>query len=96
MATAKATPTAAPTFESALSGLEAVIDALEGDGLALDAALGHFEEGVRLMRFCDAQLKSARGRLIELSRGEGGRFITEILGDGLESFAESNLYGNDD
>jgi exodeoxyribonuclease VII small subunit len=85
-AKAKATPIAAPTFESALSDLEAVIARLERDGLTLDEALGHFEEGVRLMRFCDARLKSARGQLLELTRGESGEFITAILGDGLESF----------
>jgi exodeoxyribonuclease VII small subunit len=91
MATAKsktATDSSAPTFESALSELEGIIERLEGSDLTLDSALGHFEEGVRLMRFCDARLKSAKGRLLELTRGEGGELVTEILGEGLESFTD--------
>ncbi|MDR2694115.1 MAG: exodeoxyribonuclease VII small subunit [Chitinispirillales bacterium] len=78
----------APTFESALSELESIIERLERDDLTLDSALGYFEEGVRLMRFCDTRLKSARGRLLELTRGEDGEFVTNILGEGLESFTD--------
>jgi len=78
----------ARTFESALSELEGIIERLERSDLTLDAALGHFEEGVRLMRFCDAHLKSAKGRLLELTRGENGELVTEILGEGLESFTD--------
>jgi len=59
---------------------------LERDGLTLEEALNCFEDGVRLMRACDAHLKSARGRLMELARGEDGEFITTILGESLESF----------
>ena len=84
-----------PTFESALSELEGVIEQLESGDLTLDSALGRFEEGVRLMRFCDAHLKSAKGRLLELSRGEDGELVTEILGEGLESFTDGSG-GKDD
>jgi exodeoxyribonuclease VII small subunit len=89
MAPAKTKTTAtALTFESALSNLEDVIERLEDSGLTLDSALEHFEEGVRLMRFCDGCLKSAKGRLFELTRGESGELVTAILGDGLESFTD--------
>jgi exodeoxyribonuclease VII small subunit len=75
-----------PTFEDALASLEGIIRQLERDDLTLDGALSRFEDGVRLMRFCDAHLKSAKGRLMELAQGGGGELITEILGEGLESF----------
>jgi len=75
-----------PAFEAALSELEEITRELEGDGLTLEEALARFEDGVRLMRVCDAHLKNARGRLMELARGVDGEFITEILGESLESF----------
>ena len=84
----------APTFESALSELEGIIERLERSDLTLDSALGHFEEGVRLMRFCDAHLKFAKGRLLELTRGEDGKLVTAILGEGIESFTDG--LGDDD
>ncbi|MDR2593124.1 MAG: exodeoxyribonuclease VII small subunit [Chitinispirillales bacterium] len=84
----------APTFESALSELEGIIERLEGSDLTLDSALGHFEEGVRLMRFCDAHLKSAKGRLLELTRGEDGKLVTAILGEGLDSFTDGTEDGD--
>jgi len=77
----------AQTFEGALSELEGIIGRLEGDDLTLDGALASFEDGVRLMRVCDAHLKNAQGRLMELAAGENGEFITRILGESLESFA---------
>jgi exodeoxyribonuclease VII small subunit len=88
------TPPSDRTFESALSELEAIIARLEQGDLTLDSALGHFEDGVRLMRFCDARLKSAKGRLLELSRGEDGEFITDILGEGLETFTDLESGGD--
>jgi len=84
----------AQTFESALSELEGVIERLESGDLTLDSALGHFEDGVRLMRFCDARLKSAKGRLLELARGEDGELVTAILGEGLESFTDGSGDGD--
>jgi exodeoxyribonuclease VII small subunit len=98
MATAKSKATSGGstrTFESALSELEGIIERLERSDLTLDSALGHFEDGVRLMRFCDARLKSAKGRLLELTRGEDGKLVTAILGEGLESFTDG-LGDNDD
>jgi exodeoxyribonuclease VII small subunit len=76
-----------PAFEAALSELEGITRELERDDLTLEAALGRFEGGVRLMRVCNGHLRSAKGRLAELARGEDGEFITEILGESLESFA---------
>ncbi|MDR3013428.1 MAG: exodeoxyribonuclease VII small subunit [Chitinispirillales bacterium] len=76
------------TFEEALSTLEEVIKRLErDDGLTLEQSLSHFEEGIALMRHCDGHLKNARGRLIELTKGKDGKFITEVLGEGLALFA---------
>jgi exodeoxyribonuclease VII small subunit len=61
-----ATPTNA-TFESAMNELEAVLRDLESDGTSLDAALGHYERGVALLRQCYGQLKSAELRIQQLT-----------------------------
>jgi len=76
----------APTFESALSELEGIIRQLERDNLTLDQSLACFEDGVRLMRFCDGRLKNAQGKLMELVKGDNGEIITKVLGESLESF----------
>jgi exodeoxyribonuclease VII small subunit len=76
----------APTFESALAELEALVGDLERDDLTLDAALASFERGIRLLRVCDSHLNHARGKITELIKGENGEFIEQLLGTSLESF----------
>jgi exodeoxyribonuclease VII small subunit len=79
------------TFEAALSELEGITRELERDDLTLEDALSRFEGGVKLMRACDGHLRSAKGRLSELAKGEDGEFIVRILGDSLESFAGGEI-----
>lgn len=57
-------------FESALEKLESIVDELEKGNLTLDEALAHYEEGVRLSRFCANKLKEVEGR-IEMIVKEG-------------------------
>ena len=68
------------SFEEALKEMEGIIEQLERDDLTLSDALAHFERGVTLMRVCDAHLKSAEGKLTELTKGENGEFIEKLLG----------------
>lgn len=72
-------------FEKAIAELEQIIEKLEDDEITLDDALRHFEQGVSLMRACDAHLKSAEGKLRELLKGENGEFVEKALGITLES-----------
>jgi exodeoxyribonuclease VII small subunit len=74
------------SFEEALGALEVVITELEKDDLSLDRALTIFEQGIGLMRQCDAKLGSAQGKMKELLKGENGEFVEKVLGDSLESF----------
>jgi len=101
MATTKkkntATAADASTFEGALSEIEGIAKQLEQDDLPLEEMLLRFEDGVRLLRFCDARLSDARGRLLELVKNENGEFITKVLGDCLEPFTGSeNGEGEDE
>jgi exodeoxyribonuclease VII small subunit len=75
------------TFEQALKELETVIEKLEGNELTLDEALASFEAGVKLIRTCDAHLKSAEGKLRELLKGEDGELVEKILGVSLDAVA---------
>jgi exodeoxyribonuclease VII small subunit len=61
-----------PTFEEALSQLEAVVARLEGGDLALEDALHTFEDGVRLARQCAARLEDAERRVRLLTKAPDG------------------------
>ncbi len=54
---------AAPTFEEALSELEAVVEAMEEEQLPLEELVSHYEKGSTLLKRCESVLKSARDRL---------------------------------
>lgn len=59
-------------LEKSLSGLEALVEELEGGELPLDKALQKFEEGVKLTRECQAALKEAEQKVkILLHDAEG-------------------------
>lgn len=46
------------TFEEALGQLEMVVESLERGDLALDDALGAFQEGINLLRICIKKLNA--------------------------------------
>jgi exodeoxyribonuclease VII small subunit len=64
-----------PGFEEIMAELESITTRLEKDDLSLDKALSYFEDGVKLMRQCEEQLKSAEGRLLELTKSADGSII---------------------
>lgn len=59
-------------FEGALSRLEELVGELERGELSLENSLRRFEEGVRLVRRCSEQLKSAELRIRQLEEGTDG------------------------
>ncbi|MFB3818368.1 MAG: exodeoxyribonuclease VII small subunit [Candidatus Methylomirabilales bacterium] len=61
-----------PTFEEALSRLEALVARLEAGELSLEEALQAFEEGVRLTRLCTGRLEDAERRVHLLTRRADG------------------------
>jgi exodeoxyribonuclease VII small subunit len=77
-----------PAFEDAIADLEKIIGALELDTVTLDDALRNFEQGIRLVRICDNHLNAARGRVLELVKGENGDIVEKVLGRTLESFLD--------
>jgi exodeoxyribonuclease VII small subunit len=82
------------SFEEAVSELEKIITILERDDLTLDDALQQFEQGIGFVRICDKRLKAAKGKILELVRGEHGELVEKVLGQTLESFLDGEE--NDD
>ncbi|HET8551853.1 MAG TPA: exodeoxyribonuclease VII small subunit [Gammaproteobacteria bacterium] len=52
-----------PDFEAALKELETVVAQLEQGDISLDAALKHFERGVKLTRICQQALSEAEQKV---------------------------------
>lgn len=63
------------TFEEAMARLEEIVKYLEGGNAPLDKSLEIFEEGVALVKLCNAKLDSAEQKVRFLT--VGGEEITE-------------------
>jgi exodeoxyribonuclease VII small subunit len=53
----------APSFEDALAGLEAIVEAMEHEQLPLEELVACYEKGSALLDRCESILQSARGRI---------------------------------
>ena len=56
------------TFEAAQRELESIVERLERGEATLDEAIELWERGEELLRFCQARLDTAQGRIEELAR----------------------------
>jgi exodeoxyribonuclease VII small subunit len=56
-----------PTFESAQRELEQIVQRLESGDTALDEAIGLWQRGEELYRFCVGKLDAAQGTIEELA-----------------------------
>jgi exodeoxyribonuclease VII small subunit len=68
------------SFEEALTRLEEIVLELEEGELSLEEALGKFEEGIQLSRFCTQKLTQAEGKIRKLIKTTEGEFKTAPLG----------------
>ena len=73
----------APTFEAALTELEAIVEAMEHEQLPLEDLMTCYEQGAQLLDRCEALLQSARGRieLITLRNKTASESATEATPD---------------
>lgn len=64
----------APSFEQALSELEALVESLEHGDMSLEESLKAFERGVELTRSCQNSLKAAeqKVRILAQKNSEAG------------------------
>ncbi len=59
-------------FEEALKRLEEIVGALDDGSAMLDESMELFEEGVKLVKFCNGKLENAEKRVKILVEGENG------------------------
>lgn len=69
----------APSFEEALQKLEAIVEAMEAGDLPLETLLARFEEGVRLVKVCQARLEDAELKIQKLEKGPSGEALLKPL-----------------
>ena len=62
------------TFESALEQLESIVEELESGSPDLDKMLKLFEEGMKLTKLCQQQLKEVEERITTIMK-DGDEFI---------------------
>ncbi len=60
------------TFESALERIEQIAAQMETGELPLEQLMDHYEEGLRLVRFCSERLEEAEKRLEAITRDAAG------------------------
>jgi exodeoxyribonuclease VII small subunit len=60
-------------FEDALAELESVVEKLESGELSLDESLKIFEQGVRLVKFCNEKLGEVEKKIDLLVKDKEGK-----------------------
>jgi exodeoxyribonuclease VII small subunit len=79
----KAAKATEPTFEDALGRLESIVETMEAGELPLEQLMNRFEEGTRLVKFCQDRLAAADLRLQQLQTDAAGNPVTRPLDDDL-------------
>jgi exodeoxyribonuclease VII small subunit len=54
------------TYETSIKRLQEIVKLLENGGLTLDESVKLFEEGAKLAKFCNDELKKAEQKIISL------------------------------
>ena len=72
------------SFEDAVRRLEAIASALEKENLALDDSLKLYEEGVGLIRYCNALLEESQRRINILSVNRDGELEEKAFSSSAE------------
>jgi exodeoxyribonuclease VII small subunit len=65
------------TFEQAIQRLEKIVADMEGAELPLEDVLKRYEEGTRLVRFCNQKLEEAEKKIEVLAKKTDGTVVLE-------------------
>ena len=65
-----------PSFEKALSELEAIVAAMESGALPLEKMMEQYEQGMGLISFCSAKLNEVEKK-IEIMMKRGDKVVPE-------------------
>lgn len=66
-----------PSFEDALSRLEAIVESMEAGDVPLADLIARFEQGTQLLKVCEGRLQEAELRIEQLRRQKDGTLVTE-------------------
>ncbi len=66
-------------FHEALKKLESIVESMESGELPLETLLARFEEGIRLVKSCQAQLENAELRIQKLEKTAAGEGVLKPL-----------------
>ncbi len=68
-------------FEEALEELEKVVERLESGEISLEGSLTAFEEGVRLVKYCNQKLTEVEKKIELLVKDKEGKLQLKPLAD---------------
>jgi exodeoxyribonuclease VII small subunit len=69
-----------PTFETAVTRLEEIVQRLEKGELTLEESLTLYEEGIGLSKLCHQKLEEAEGKIELLVKDAKGEATTDASG----------------
>lgn len=84
-----------PSFEEALSGLEAIVEAMEHEHLTLEQLVEHYEKGSAYLASCETILQSARNRIELITLRNQNEISPDAAGKGTESTGISTASPDD-
>ncbi len=67
------------SFEEALKKLESIVESMEAGDLSLETLLARFEEGIRLVKNCQARLEEAEVKIQKLEKTASGETVLKPL-----------------
>ncbi|MFH1874335.1 MAG: exodeoxyribonuclease VII small subunit [Pseudomonadota bacterium] len=67
------------TFEQSLEVLEKTVRQLETGDLTLDQSITAFEDGMKLVKECEAKLKEAKAKIEKLIKDQNGNTKIETF-----------------
>lgn len=67
-----------PSFEDALTKLEAIVESMETGDVPLADLLAKFAEGNQLLKTCEGRLKSAELKIEELKKTKQGESFSQF------------------
>lgn len=62
-----------PSFEAGLETLESIAKQMESADLPLDELMKLYEDGLKLAKDLETRLQAARGRMLEIRKGQDGK-----------------------
>ena len=86
-------------FEGAMDRLEEIVDQMESGKMMLEELIGRYEEGMKLVKVCQARLASAEQRIEMITRNQAGKAVVKNFDPARETPApvqEKGANKNDD